>query len=223
MTGLFCLPWGMVDLLPRPLTVTCSPTMGVLPLQLDQSYALQDGREVKISTLRFYVSGISLWQNQQCVWREVDSYHLVDAEDSSTQEFPLANVPDSLLWNRIEMNLGVDSSTEAGGVKGGDLDPVKGMYWAWQTGYIHCKIEGSSLQCGSKNHAFQFHIGGFLAPWQSAQTLRFVVEKQGDISLDFDIAEFLWQTDLQSQHHIMEPCAEAVKMAKRLPSYWHVR
>lgn len=223
LLGLLSFRWGVLALKARPLTIHCRLMMGELPLQLDSLFILRGAREVKISTLRFYLSGLSVWQDQQCVWREANSYHLVDAEDSSTQWITLAKLPDTLRWNRVEMILGVDSSTEAGGVKGGDLDPLKGMYWAWQTGYIHYKLEGSSLQCGSKNHEFQFHVGGFLAPWQSTQTLRFTVKPQTDICIDFDIAEFLLHTDLQSLHHIMEPCAEAVEMAKRLPNYFRIR
>ena len=66
----------------------------------------------------------------------------------------------------------------------GDLDPLKGMYWAWSSGFINFKLEGSCLNCGSEKE-FTYHIGGFIAPYQSFQTASIPLNQKIH---DFDIA-----------------------------------
>lgn len=46
----------------------------------------------------------------------------------------------------------------------GVLDPVKGMFWAWNTGYIFLKLEGKSTYSKSPSNIFEYHIGGFKQP-----------------------------------------------------------
>ena len=78
--------------------------------------------------------------------------------------------------DKIKFNLGIDSLTNVSGVMGGDLDPTKGMYWTWQSGYINFKMEGSSAVCPTRNHEFQFHIGGYQDPFYAMQTLELEVK-----------------------------------------------
>ena len=54
---------------------------------------------------------------------------------------------------------------------GGDLDPTKGMYWAWQSGYINFKMEGSCSQCLATKNNFEFHLGGYQQPFYAMQTI----------------------------------------------------
>ena len=65
----------------------------------------------------------------------------------------LANTP-------FDLYLGVDSVLNYNGVHEGALDPINGMYWTWQTGYIHCKLEGNII-CDSSRKSFEYHIGGY--------------------------------------------------------------
>ena len=87
-------------------------------------------------------------------------------------EGKLVDVSDTWLFNFAELEhgfqtkgptslmFGVDSALNFQGVHGGDLDPIHGMYWTWQTGYIHCKIEGIFIN-GEKQIPIVFHLGGF--------------------------------------------------------------
>ena len=50
------------------------------------------------------------------------------------------------------------------GVQSGALDPVNGMFWAWNTGYIFLKLEGNSSYSKSPAGIFEFHIGGYKQP-----------------------------------------------------------
>lgn len=42
----------------------------------------------------------------------------------------------------ITFSLGVDSLKQAKPLYSGDLNPLKYMYWTWQSGYIQLKAEG---------------------------------------------------------------------------------
>lgn len=66
------------------------------------------------------------------------------------------NLPANLLF-------GVDSLLQVSGVQSGALDPLKGMYWTWQTGYIQFKMEGilSKDTLGEGLIPIQLHLGGF--------------------------------------------------------------
>ena len=79
-----------------------------------------------------------VYKNDSLIKTPTKRYHLVDL-----------NNPESLVlqtqtenFDKIQFNLGIDKQTNLDGVKGGDLDPLKGMYWTWNTGYINIKIEG---------------------------------------------------------------------------------
>jgi hypothetical protein len=47
------------------------------------------------------------------------------------------------------------------GAQTGALDPTKGMFWTWNTGYIMAKLEGNSQLANTPNNEIQYHIGGF--------------------------------------------------------------
>jgi hypothetical protein len=109
------------------------------------------------------------------------------------------DVPKTLPFNRLKCNLGIDSLTNEAGAMGGDLDPTKGMYWAWQSGYVNFKMEGKSPICPTWKHKFQLHLGGYLAPFNALQTLDFKVKN----------------IDLKQQHTFMTPDENSVAFAKK--------
>src|ERR1043166_9336631 len=118
------------------------------------------GDEIKLTTLKFYISGIELYRNDTVVWKEAVSFHLCDFISDSVYEIHLPNECKGAV-NQIRFFAGIDSATHAAGAKGAALDPVNGMYWAWHSGYINFKIEGSSARAPGPKHEFQFHLGGF--------------------------------------------------------------
>jgi len=54
----------------------------------------------------------------------------------------------------------VDSIKNVSGVQEGALDPMKGMFWTWKSGYIFAKLEGQSDSSHLPSHYFTYHIGG---------------------------------------------------------------
>jgi hypothetical protein len=64
-------------------------------------------------------------------------------------------------YNSIAFTIGVDSIRNVSGAQTGALDPAKGMFWTWNSGYIMAKLEGNSIVSNEPNQVFEYHIGGF--------------------------------------------------------------
>lgn len=208
------------------------PFVGDSILQLGNTYYIDTKRDsFQIETLKFYISGIELWQDTivgtghdlSLRWNEKNSYHLIDVSSPRTCSFFLT-LPSKLSFNHIKFNLGIDSLTNVSGVLGGDLDPTKGMYWTWQSGYINFKLEGKSNLCPSRNHEFEFHLGGYQAPFYALQKvmLPLSVKPSNSIDIKLDIEKIIQTIDLSQQNHIMSPSKEAVQMANKVANAFSV-
>ncbi len=204
-------------------TITFHPVMGNFSFQLNKNYSkLNTTDSFQIQSLKFYVSGIELFNNSQRKWMEPKSFHLIDATDSNSMTLQL-NIPDTLSYNKIRFYLGIDSTTSISGAMDGDLDPTKGMYWAWQSGYINFKIEGKSNQCKTRNNEFQFHLGGYQYPFNAMQTVYLDFFQQGKTSIYLDVESFISEIDLSKQHHIMSPGKAAVTLSEKIVQSFSVK
>jgi hypothetical protein len=83
----------------------------------------------------------------------------VNFGDQNSTRISLKAVPAT--YNRIAFTIGVDSIRNVSGAQTGALDPAKGMFWTWNTGYIMAKLEGNSGVSNQPNQVFEYHIGGF--------------------------------------------------------------
>jgi hypothetical protein len=199
------------------------PTIGdrVLRLAADMVPANPAPDSTTVTMLRCYISGISLWRDGRPVWQEKNSYHLLDAEHSESMSL-LLHVPQGLQYSSVHFNLGIDSATSSSGAHGGDLDPVKGMYWAWQSGYINFKLEGTSPVCPARRHAFQFHIGGYQYPFNAMQSISLPVKQAEQFVIKMDVGQFLSGIDLAKQYALMIPGAEALELSRKAAQIFHV-
>jgi len=101
------------------------------------------------------------------------------------------------------------------GALDGDLDPSKGMYWAWQSGYINMKIEGKSSSCKTRKNQFFFHIGGYLQPNYAMQTI--VLETNNinpEINIAVDLEALFSKIHLSETNSIMIPGKKAMELAQ---------
>ncbi|MFM1875276.1 MAG: hypothetical protein RL266_1013 [Bacteroidota bacterium] len=169
--------------------------------------------------LRFYISRVQLLNEEEVVWQESDSYHLIDVADSASLEFRL---PSGFKANGLSFLLGTDSLANVSGALGGDLDPSKGMYWAWNSGYINFKLEGTSPVCTSRNNQFQFHLGGYAYPNATVQELMFPISGSS-ITVLVDVAQLLATIDLKVSSVIMSPGAEAVALSEQAATIFRVK
>ncbi|MGL5889624.1 MAG: MbnP family protein [Bacteroidia bacterium] len=133
-----------------------------LPFALgsNNQYVTANGDTISMSMYKYYISNIKLVRPDGSMYNESESYHLINAADTNTFEFTLANVPVGN-YSGIQFMIGVDSTRNVSGAQSGALDPANGMFWTWSTGYIMAKLEGTSPQSGSVSNSVVFHIGGF--------------------------------------------------------------
>ena len=178
------------------------------------------GDSLSIHTLRFYLSGFSLLKNGREIWREQDGFHLLDLADESTLSISLKTGA-RLDFDAVRFDLGIDSLTNVSGAMGGDLDPTKGMYWAWQSGYINLKLEGFFEKCPARHHEFQFHLGGYMPPFRALQTITLPARPDREIRVDMDLALFFEKLDLTQTHTLMSPSKEAVQLAAHFATIFH--
>jgi hypothetical protein len=195
----------------KTVTVKFIPTFGNSALVSEKKYFSSANKDsISIETFRFYVSNLTLLKNGKVVYRSENTFHLIDLEKKLQIIIPAKNI----VFDVIQFTVGVDSLTNVSGAMGGDLDPVNGMYWAWQSGYINFKLEGKSKICNTRNNAFQFHIGGYMSPRITIQTVYLAVKNPAKTEIKVDIEKFLNGIDLRTTNEIMSPGEKAVTMAK---------
>ncbi len=188
-----------------------------------QSYITQNNDTVFIDECKFYLSNFSFTG----VDGKVVQYklvHLIDAEDSSTCTIEFNELKNKD-YQSISFFIGTDSITNVLGALDGDLDPVKGMYWAWNTGYVAARLVGHSPACHTLHHAFDFHIGGYLSPYNSIRKVTLAIpgidshKETGDIrslAIIADIGEWFKhpvKIDLSKTNSIVIPGNAAMMMA----------
>lgn len=186
---------------------------GKQDLELNKKYVSVKKDTLQIDLFKFYISSISVQYSDKTVYSQENSYHLVDIENTNSLQIPLCKNKNSVI-NKVVFNIGIDSSASVSGALAGDLDPTKGMYWAWQSGYINMKIEGKSSSCKTRKNEFQFHIGGYLKPNYSMRKI--VLEPKNptsSIEINVDIASLFSEIAVSKTNSIMIPGKQAMEIA----------
>lgn len=194
----------------KAVTLFFRPEIQGKAVSLNDTCYVRENESMVLETLRFYISGIRLMQNDSLVWKEAESYHLYDLGEAKGI---VLQVPAFLAYNRIRFNAGIDSLTNVSGAMGGELDPVLGMYWTWQSGYINFKAEGRSSASTHPKKEFQLHLGGYEGLYNSLRQVTLSAGSQPDINVIFDLKQFLQAAELAKRSHIMSPGPEAVKLS----------
>lgn len=179
-------------------------------LQTDFDQLLQTD-SIKISKCAIYLTNFKFYNQRQLVFVDTNQAHLIDLLDPSPIQF---NIPKNQVYNRVEFNIGVDSSMSVAGILTGDLDPRMGMYWAWQSGYINFKLEGDLNT--KVQQPFQYHIGGYAGKLNAIQTNSFEVYPNNKYTLSFNFMPMLQYCLAQKQFELMSPQLKAVQLAKLL-------
>lgn len=114
-----------------------------------------------VKAFKFYIHAIELINTDSGEVYHVgdQKYFLIDFADSNSSTLKLSVKP--YKYNRIAFTVGVDSALNVSGAQTDALDPAKGMFWTWNTGYIMAKLEGTSPVSTAPGKMFEYHIGGF--------------------------------------------------------------
>ena len=142
------------------LTIRFRHIVGRQPLQLFSTrYSNRFGEPFSVEQFKYYISALSVIDRDGHEELLMQDPHLIDESDSAslTLHFSSGQLP----IRAIRWLLGVDSAVNTGGVQTGDLDPMRGMFWTWNSGYIYARLEGQSDSARAPAHRFTWDVGGY--------------------------------------------------------------
>ena len=125
-----------------------------------KNYPFLNNDSISFSELKLYVSDYLLKSDDR--YLSVNSVDLIDNGIPSSKI-----ILDSInlsSYETLSFNFGMDSTINTSGILTGDLDPMKGMYWAWNSGYINLKMVGKSSLVNTLKNEFEYHLGGYRKP-----------------------------------------------------------
>ena len=188
------------------------PTWNKKPLELQHVYLTQNNDSISFSTLKIYFSDFRFKDKISGRITSIDTLIFYDLADSSTHSF--FNDLNLSNYESVAFTLGLDSSKNVSGELENAYDPLLGMYWAWNTGYINLKIMGESSAVPTNSHEFEFHLGGYRSPFATAQTIQIDLNDQ---YIYFDLEKLFSESiNLTKNHHIMLPCKDAFLISQGL-------
>ena len=134
-------------------------------------YVTDAGDSIQFSTFDYFVSNIVLVKEDgsEYIVPKNDSYFLVKHATADSRTLKLSNIPGGA-YTSVRFIVGIDSLMSATPAEQRPtvLDPVinaADMYWAWNSGYIFVKIEGTSpqapLNANTQEHSVIYHVGGY--------------------------------------------------------------
>ncbi len=142
----------------KKITIRFKNWVGTQELKLfDETYTDPFGEPFVVSKFRYYISHFS-YSNADNKKYILPGEYLVSEEDSLSK---LIVLPAAENIQSISFQLGIDSIQNVSGVQTGSLDPMNGMFWTWNSGYVFAKLEGESDSSHAPVHSFSWHIGGF--------------------------------------------------------------
>lgn len=201
------------DIRAQTIELSLRLTCGRQDLNLEnETYKLNQTDSFKLSVLKFYISNLEFWNNDTLLLKEENSYHLIDASKPESLHLQVSSTK-NFGYDELRFNLGVDSTTTVSGAMSGALDPINGMYWTWQSGYIHSKIEGMVFLNGTGKE-FVYHLGGYQYPFNSLQEVRLKTSSSKSLGIQVDLFPFLSKLNFNKQTHLMSPCDDSVLYSK---------
>ena len=160
---------------------------------LDSTYRLNDNTLIRIDQFKCYLQENSKGNNAQI--------HLIDAADST-----------SMRWATVHpsIQLGLTPLTQIKSSFKAELDPIHGMYWAWNTGYIALKCTGEVLDLSTKKtQPFEMHLGGYQQPFACVHQ---IPGKGKCLSIDLYQWFYAISPKTLTGLHVMLPSAESLHL-----------
>lgn len=180
-----------------------------LPFRINSNYISKNNDTLKISQLKFYLSDIQvLFEDKSVLVNK--KHHLINIENINSMKIPIGKRLSKI--KAINFSIGVDSVSSVSGALTGDLEASNGMYWAWQSGYINIKIEGTSSSCKTRKNAFHFHIGGYLVPNYALRKITLYPNSE-NLELEMNLEHFFENIKLSEINSVMIPGAIAMELA----------
>jgi len=154
---------------PGPVEIEFSNAVGNIGLLYNQNYLNEAGQVFTVSKFKYYISNIKFTEDDGTVYAP-ESYFLIDQDVPSSKKITLENVPAGIYKN-VSFTIGIDSARNCSGAQTGALDPMNGMFWDWNTGYIFFKLEGHSDAAPGSGTNLIFHTGGYKLPYNCIRSV----------------------------------------------------
>ncbi|HKK77338.1 MAG TPA: MbnP family protein [Saprospiraceae bacterium] len=173
------------------------------PLRMyEQTYAYEDGMDLRFQLFQFYVSDLSLIRSEnnaestvQLAEIELVSFADIQTPDEAAEGITLSfeDVPAGN-YSGIKMGLGVSADLNA--TQPGDYappHPLDNHYWSWARGYVFTKVEGNADLDGDGTfeQKLTFHIGENEYYRELVINQAIEVSAGGKITLEVDLANVL--------------------------------
>jgi hypothetical protein len=188
--------------------IALRPMMGEHTLQLSTPYNM-NGYVLEVEALWIYIGEVEAHTTDNSLF-----YHLLGMSSDENHLNSISKFDydqQTTAWFCV----GVDSTSQVSGAMRGALDPQKGMYWAWQSGYISFKLEGKYYINSHDKLDFAFHLGGY-QPHTCSQWIALNKKDDGDFIFYLDLKPWLEQVDFSIENHVMSPGKKAYEMFKML-------
>ena len=197
----------------QPVTLHFVHTLNGNPVAKGKILKTPQGTEYELSHWKYYITSPSFTHSYNA-----NNVFLIDAFGNDSLVIHLPNGK----YKDLSFYIGVDSLYNVSGAQDGALDPLNGMFWTWNTGYINYKFEGFT---GRKK--FEYHLGGFSGSEKTMQYVQIKLPKKLKVKnkplhmyIPVEANDF-WNAQPTDILHvspvIAKPGTDAVKMAGTLP------
>ena len=167
---------------------------------------------LQLNTMRFYLHKVELTFQGKQVWAPNNEHFLVDVMDDKRASVQLI-LPEHLKYDELSFVVGVDSALQVNGAHSGALDAMEGMYWTWQSGYIHWKLEAVA-KIGGKRETITWHVGGYRQPFSTLRRVSLpIVSVSTPMKIGFDVYSLLAANQTNVDYTIMSPSKQAMHLA----------
>lgn len=167
------------------------------------------GNKQVVDACKFYVSDIQITYSDPDAEDRFTNHQLVDFEEKESLTLEFTPLRGKAI-EQIAFSIGTDSIVNVSGAFDGDLDPIHGMYWTWNSGYINIKLEGKI-----QNQAFEYHIGGYQGENKTLRRKEFKIKNpaQRQFIVEIDMDQFFESVERGDEMRVMLPGKDAAILA----------
>jgi hypothetical protein len=180
-------------------------TLGNAPVQCGLWKVDANADSMQVNRCAMYLSDLQFFSNGKPLTAPEKPILI----DFCKGAFTRNQVPETA--DSVAFLVGIDSLIQTAGAMGGDLDPVHGMYWTWQSGYIHVKLEAKTSMLTNELNSIVCHLGGYSAPFNTNRKKGFKLNREMKVELNLD--QFLGAKAFAKGRKIMSPSLLATQLS----------
>jgi hypothetical protein len=202
------------------------PSLGTSAFAFDTEVTNADGRKIKFSTARFYISNFRLMSTGGGELSVPDEYFQINA---TTADYHLSEEVPVGSYDGIMFDVGVDPtanlSDPSAWPAGHALSSQSSTFdhWSWNTGYRFIVLEGfvdtTAAMSATADVYFEYHLGLERSRREISISHPFTVthDTEAEVHMGVDYLEFLADLDLTTDimTHTMDDSLTAARIANR--------